>query len=295
MAKIGRTYAMTIQVADDAAPNNTVVVRYPLTLNLDVRRSTLSSANTGHFLLYNLKEDTRRRVLKDRWVTAIKDRRTIVLNAGYVSEPKLPIIFKGDIRWAYSYRQKQDWVTEIEAFDGGDAILNGQASLSAPTGYDIRSVIRNLIGSMPGVTAGAIGDVGSSQNARGISVSGNSWDAVKQVAPNAESFIDNGVANVLAKNEYVNDAGQIFLISSASGLLETPRKYEDRIDVKIIFEPRMKVGMLVQIQSLEAFYNGVFCVKGVQHTGMISGAFAGQLYTTLSVWRGTEGLKGVNG
>ena len=97
------------------------------------------------------------------------------------------------------------------------------------------------------------------------------------------------------KNEYLASAGEVFVISSQTGLLETPRKFDDRIDVKILFEPRMRVGMLVKIQSLETYYNGLFSVKGVTHAGVISGAVGGQLYTTLSVWRGTEGLKGVNG
>lgn len=322
--KFGRTYTMQIQrtpgvvvnsdnqVLDAAASTqstltfaasttlvNAIVIRYPITLDLHVERSTLSSCNVGHFVIFNLSENTRKQIFKDRFQTDLSNTRQILLYAGYQSEltkgATLPLIFAGQIRWAYSYRRKQDWVTEIEAFDAGDSILNGQASISQPAGYDIRQVIRSLLGSIPGIKVGAVGDVGASPNGRGISISGNSWDAVKQLAPQAESFIDNGVANVLGKNEYLASNGQVFVISSQTGLLETPRKYEDRIDVKILFEPRVRVGMLVQIRSEETYYNGLFSVKGVNHSGTISGAVNGQLYTTLSVWRGTEGLKGVNG
>lgn len=311
--KFGRTYSMQIQrspgvsasslaslnFAVSASLPNAIVVDYPLTLELHVERSTLSSCNVGHFVVFNLSEDTRRQIFKDRFQTDLSSTRQILLYAGYQSQlvkgATLPLIFSGQIRWAYSYRRKQDWITEIEAFDAGDSILNGQAAISQPAGWNVRYVIRSLLGSIPGIRVGAIGDVGSSQNSRGLALSGNAWEAIKQIAPGAEAFIDNGVANVLAKNEYISTAGEVFVISSQTGLLETPRKYEDRIDVKILFEPRMRVGMLVKIQSEETYYNGLFSVKGVNHSGVISGAVAGQLYTTLSVWRGTEGLKGVNG
>lgn len=289
----------TLNFASSASLRNAIVINYPLTLELHVERSTLSSCNIGHFVILNLSENTRRQIFKDRFQTDLSNTRQMLLYAGYQSEltkgATLPLIFSGQIRWAYSYRRKQDWVTEIEAFDAGDAILNGQATISQPSGYNIRDVIKSLLGTIPGIKVGAVGDVGSSQNGRGIAVSGNSWEAIKQLAPDAEAFIDNGVANVLAKNEYLNSNGAVFVISSQTGLLETPRKYDDRIDVRILFEPRMRVGMLVQIQSAETYYNGIFSVKGVTHQGTISGATSGQLQTTLCVWRGTEGLKGVNG
>lgn len=289
----------TLNFASSAALQNAIVVRFPLTLELHVERSTLSSCNIGHFQIFNLSEDTRRQIFKDRFQTDLSSTRQMLLYAGYQSElvkgQTLPLIFSGQIRWAYSYRRKQDWVTEIEAFDAGDSILNGQASISTPAPYQLRDVIRGLLRTIPGIKVGAIGDVGSNGSARGISVSGNSWEAIKQLAPDAEAFIDNGVANVLNKNEYLAQGGAVFVISSQTGLLETPRKFDDRIDVKILFEPRMRVGMLVKIQSVETYYNGLFSVKGVTHAGVISGAVGGQLYTTLSVWRGTEGLKGVNG
>ena len=279
--------------------SNAVIVDFPLTLNLHVQRSTLSSSNTGHFTIYNLQDATRRQILKDWFDNDVNHMRKMILYAGYLSETQqgktIPAIFHGDIQWAYSYRQKQDWITEIEAFDGGDALQNGQVDVSAPSGYDLKSVIASVIGTLPGVSQGVIGNVAAAQSSRGLCLSGNSWEVLKKLAPDAEVYVDDEKVNVMAKNDYIQTGAAVPLISSDTGLLETPRKFNDRIEVKILFEPTMRVGMLVKIQSIETFYNGLFCVKGVTHSGTISGAIGGQMITTLSVWRGTEGLKGVNG
>ncbi len=316
--KFKRTYQMTIQTGDGDALSinqndnvqtdgevtfanrpgtqriggNAVIVSYPLTLDLEIRRNTLASANTAHFKIYNLKQDTRRKVLHDRYDTLTY--RQIILNAGYELEPRLPVIFQGNIIYAYSYRQKQDWVTEIEAFDGGFGRINGQVSSTVPAGYDIRSVIADVVRSIPKVALGSVGDVGVEQNSRGLVIMGNSWDVInQQIAPDANAFIDNEKAYVIGKNEYLESPNEPFVISPETGLLETPRRYNALLQVPILFEPRMRVGMLVEIRSAETYYNGQYVVIGVDHVGQISGAVGGRLITTISVWKGTDRLVGV--
>lgn len=310
--KFGRTYRMNIQVSDSqplarvlgiAVPvqgngplssnPEAVNVAYPMTLFLDVQRNTLASANKGYFKIMNLKEDTRRKILHDRYDTLTY--RQLVLSAGYESDPKLPIIFQGNILSAYSYRQKQDWVTEIEALDGGFGIINGQISSSVPAAQNnARDVIAAAIRTMPNVALGDVGDIAPPEvNARGLAVMGNSWDVVNAMAPDASVFVDGERANVIGKNEYIPASDEPFVISSETGMLETPRRFDARLDVKMMFEPRLKIGMLVELQSLETYYNGLYSVIGVTHRGVISGAVNGELTTIVSVWKGTSQLKAV--
>lgn len=269
-----------------------VNVAYPLTLYLDISRNTLASANKGYFKIINLKEDTRRKILHDRYDTLTY--RQLVLTAGYETDPKLPIIFQGNILSAYSYRQKQDWVTEIEALDGGYGIINGQISATIPTGYSVKSVIEAAVRTMPNVALGSVGDVApSDQNSRGLTLMGNSWDVVNGLAPDANAFVDGERVNVIGKNEYIPSDDEPFVISSETGMLETPRRYDARLDVKIIFEPRLRIGQLVELRSQETYYNGLYSVIGIKHTGVISGAVNGDLTTLVSVWKGTSQLKAV--
>jgi len=104
---------MSVQVSD----TEFVSIASPITLQLNVIRNTLASANTGTFRIYNLKPETRNRIFHDRNSTTVL--RKIKVQAGYEDESPLPTIFLGDIQTAYSSRQGADWVTEIQAFDSG--------------------------------------------------------------------------------------------------------------------------------------------------------------------------------
>lgn len=291
--KFGRTYELTIQVTNDPiSSGNAIIVKYPITLYLDVQRSTLGSSNRAFFRIMNLNEESRRRIFHDRNSTAVF--RQIILSAGYESDPQLPVIFQGNILQAYSYRQKQDWITEIEAFDGGFGRINGQVSMTVPSGFDIKDLLANVIRTMPNVMVGAIGNVApTDQSSRGTTLMGNSWELINQLVPDANAFIDNEKANVIGKDEYIISEDDPFPISAQTGLLETPRRYENRLDVKIMFEPRMSIGKLVLLQSLETYYNGLYAVNGVTHRGIISGAMGGELVSVLNLWKGTSVLVGV--
>ncbi len=290
--KFQRIYKMTVQISDTEA----IEVDYPLTLVLDVSRNTLASANKGHFQLYNLKPDTRLKIFHDRYDTLTY--RQIRLQAGYKDESPLPIIFQGNIIQASSYRSGTNWITEIEAFDGGFGILNGQVSQTVPAGWDLPKIIKAALGGLPNVKVGAIGDL-EQQNSRGITMMGNAWDVANRIASgqDAVAFIDNEQANLLKKNEYIADAGGIVLISSATGLLQTPRRFDARIDVEILFEPRLAVGQIVQLESQEKifnqFNNGRYQVIGITHRGTISGAVSDRMTTIASLWLGTSQLQAV--
>lgn len=285
-----RTYTLTVE-----GTNDTHVIEYPLTLTFNISRNVLASANTAHITIYNLREAVRRDIFQDRFdLPSIANLRTIQLEAGYENEPSLPTIFRGDIRWAYSYRVGVNWLTEIEAFDNGGAILNGQYSTTRGAGWNVRDVLKDIIGSMPGTSVGAISDF-TSQNSRGLTLVGNSWDLVNRVVKiDGSAFIDNGSAHVLKPNDYIDGYNAEFpLITSETGMKGTPRRYNSVLEVPVIFEPRAKVGQIVEINSLAREYNGIYKVNGVKHDGMISGAEAGDAETTLSLFLGTSRLVAV--
>lgn len=286
--KFGRVYRLTLEVSD----TETVVMEYPLTLIFEVSRNTLASANRGHFQIYNLKPDTRLKIYHDRYDTLTY--RRLILQAGYEDESPLPTIFRGNVIQASSYRSGTNWITEIEAFDGGFGIINGQVSQTVPAGWDLPQIIKAVLGGLPNVTVGAVGDL-AQQNARGVTLMGNSWDAANRIAAgqDAVAFVDNEQANLLKKNEYIAGAGSIDLITSETGLLQTPRRYDARLDAEILFEPRLVVGQIVQLQTLEQVYNAQYQVVGVTHRGTISGAVCDSAVTVASLWLGTSKLVAV--
>lgn len=342
MSKFGLTYILTVQTSSrvmalgqaqggtfpvnqstldptltlSTRENNALIIKYPMTLTFSIERNTLASANSGRFRVYNLAPDTRQRIFHDRNETF--NYKQIILQAGYDGDTKLPIVFQGNIMAAYSWREGVNWITEIEAFDGGFGTINGQSNLTVPSGYSVPALLRSLIQSIPNVAVGAIGTFQPEDNPRGITLSGNTWDIVNNLKGNADAFIDQEKAFVLGQNDYLKSsanaflgaqptgqtledgtvvttpADNAFLISAASGLLGTPRRYNVRLDVDILFEPQIGVGNLAKLVSLEPVFNGLYKVSGIAHRGTISGAL-GSVTTTVNLWKGTALLTPVVG
>ena len=313
--KFGRTYKLEIDVPfstlgmseetgtsvlfSSLIPNpqdfNKVIIQAPadnpyamITLDFKIVRSALSNANTGSFTIYNLAPPTRKLIHHDWWETLRYQR--IILSAGYMGQPKIPIIFQGNIQSAQSYRQGNNWLTNIEAYSGIYGMQNGQVSLSLKSGFNLNQVLKTAIGTMPNVVLGALGNFTPAQSGRGVSACGNSWDVIQNLVPTAESFIDNEKVNILNPADYISLPGQILEISSQSeGILGTPKRYQDRTDVDIIFEPNIQVGQLVNVISEETEFSGQYIVKGINHRGTISGAVDGGVVTTLNLWQNGSG------
>jgi len=285
--KFGRTFAMKVQIDNDL---NAAEIDYPMTIEFNVIRNTFASANTGSFTIYNLGPDRRRQIYHDRYDTL--NYRQIILQAGYTSQKNTPLatIFQGNIRSAYSFKRKQDWTTVIEGFDGGFGILNGQASVSLGAGWDVNAAVRQMVGGMPNVSAGTIA-LPAIQNSRPLSLFGNAWDIIRRLTGNNTTFIDGEKVNAVAQGTYITPPDGVPLISSDTGLLGTPRKLGALLEVDMVFEPRIVINQLVQLQSAETYYSGQYAVMGITHRGTISGAICGDAISTLSLWSGTEALQ----
>lgn len=282
--KFGRTYKLSVQ-----GQNFPWTINFPTTLVFDVERNTFASANKGTFTLCNLSKSAQRDIYFDRFVN---DRRLkLTLQAGYVGSPVLPTIFQGDVRVAWPQRQGVNWITQIEAFDGGFALYNAMSGpLSIPSGYTLKQAATGLVSSMApyGVTLGKVSDV-SLPNSRGLSFTGTCWDCLKGLVPgDGQLFIDNGVANILNPEDYIVTP-TVPVISPATGLVGTPRKQGNLIACTMLFDPQYVVGQLANLQSLETWMNNPrLKVVGIHHYGKISAVEGGNLYTDLALFSGYD-------
>lgn len=281
--KFGRNYELYLEL--DPVTKDTVIIRPPLTLQFNIVRNTLASMNTAHFSVFNLTEQTRRKIFHDRYDT--QTYRRVVLKAGYGSD--LAIVFRGQMRMANSVRRGVDWITNIECFDGADAVLNGFSSQTFPAETPKKDMIRTLLKDMPNLVGFTVGEL-NDKTSRGVPVAGNTWAQINSMLSDDEhAFIDNEKAVVKKHNECL--AGDIAVINSDTGLLETPCRQDARLDVKVIFEPRAAVGQIIQLESLETVYNGQYEILGFTHAGQISEALCGEASTTLNLWLGTQTLR----
>jgi hypothetical protein len=282
--KYDRQYKLLIQKRD----GTTLIIQLPFTVEFDIHRNSLSSANVGQIRIYNLSPDNRSQIRRDQF--DFGDQRRVQLLAGYGRN--LSLAFDGFITQAWSVREGNNMVTQIESFDGGYAYINAITGEQFVEQTPQQSIIDSLIKSLPGVTAGAIGEY-PGQISRGNSYSGSTTDLLAQITAGG-FFIDNGKAHCLNDDECLE--GDIPLINSQSGLLGTPVLEQTYINLEMLFEPSLKVGQQIQLETLTASaandpsqksFNGKHKVLSIKHRGTISSAVCGTAVTSLGLLPGS--------
>ena len=276
MTKFNRQYILTI-VFPTGSP---LTIQLPFTLEFDITRNTLTSANVCSIRLYNLAPLTRNQLLFN--CIDSSDFYGVILQAGYGPiipgfTPNLPVIFSGNITQAWSVREGTDFITTLECFDGGYAFTNGVTNQTFTAGTPNKTVITTLAKSLPKTTLGTIGNYPGSLS-KGNAVSGRTADILRNLTGGG-FFIDNGVANCLGNSEAFN--GPLPIIDSSTGLLGTPVRERTIVNFDMIFEPRLQCGQQIQVNSSTgANYNGTYVVKSIKHRGTISGAVSGDATTS---------------
>lgn len=270
----------------------------PLTLELDVTRAMFQGLGEGVFRIFNLNESTRRDIYQD-WNDQ-GSYRQVILRAGYRSwatvygppNPNgvqnlqsLPLIFSGNIMKAASQREGSSWVTTVTAWDGGHACSQSDVNTPLAPSIGTTQQFAQLIQAMGSTVAvGYIDPNLNSDLLRGVSLVGSPWNKIQQMANAlyATAFIDLGKVYVISNGSYIPDlTGGLDIISSSTGLLDTPMKQNTKIEFPIIFEPRLKIGQQVILQSIETVNNGSYAIAGLDHVGTISDAVGGNLRTTV--------------
>ena len=278
MDKFGRNYLLLVEKTN----GETLEIQPPFTVEFDIHRNSFSSANVCSIRIYNLSPNNRNQITKDQFDTL--DNRTIEFRAGYGDN--LSIAFKGMITQAWSVREGTNFITQIESYDGGFAYLNAVTDAQFPAGTPNDSIIDTFAADLEkyGVSKGVIAQIGDTIP-RGNAYSGSTTEIMREYT-NGSFYIDNSKCNVIGEDQCID--GSIPVINSQSGLLGTPLKENQYITFEMIFEPGLKIGQLIEIQSEGATrFNGTHKVVWLKHTGMISDAVCGNAITSVGVLSGS--------
>lgn len=289
MEKFQRDYELTVTGRSGMVHT----ISYPITVEFTVDRQNFSSCNTGHFILYNLSPLQRKDILRDNY----PGQADLLLrfNAGYRTLGTRPTIFQGSVVRAFSYRSQGDLITEIEGLDGIYGVEEAQVELkiTADT-WDTKKVIRSLASILAPkrLRIGAIGELNFKAPLRGKVWSGTIWEFFKHIVQDdGMAFIDLEKIHLLKKTEAFRAFGTLPKIDDSTGLLEVPRRQLNTIKFKMIFEPNLILGQLVDVRStLLEDNNGLWRVEGILHEGKISGAVDGGATTSITAWQSDAGF-----
>jgi len=170
--KFGRTYRLDVFTP----AGKQITIEPPLTLRFGLTRNTLASANTASLEIINLGPQTRNQIYKDRF--SIPNYWQVKLQAGYNN--RLHQIFTGNIFEAYSVKEKTEWKTILDCYDGLYAIQNGFTSMTVEKNTPKQNYIKQIINNLPGLVAGAMGSPSQGQSPRGKALVGQSYDLLNQ-------------------------------------------------------------------------------------------------------------------
>lgn len=280
--KFNRNYILTIDAPSFSTP---IVIALPFTMEFDIERNSYSSTNFASIKIYNLSKQHRNQIIHDQWDPSVEHTLYITLQAGYGVGPQFPIVFKGNATRAWSVRQGVDFITTIEAADGGTAFTNAVSNHTFGTNTPISQILTTLVNDLLpyGVSQGAVSNYLGTL-AKGGAYSGSTIELLTTLS-NGNFFIDNLIANVLLSTDAIG--GSNVVLNSSSGLLGTPIKETQWLLVDMLFEPRLAIGTLIQLDSLTASnYNGPHAVKSIRHHGMISPAVCGDAITSVGLYAG---------
>lgn len=268
--------------------NETAVqIKNPFTLVMNIRREIMSTINSATFQIYNLSQDIRNQVYRDKY--SWWGLKRVTLKAGYASQGPLPVVFDGNAYSITSYRAQgtTNYITEIEAYDWDFPVRSALTSQSYDKPVKTQQIIDQLIKDIINMgtsehhmNRGYIRQFEGEQ--RGTVISGKSWERLTTETKNL-CFIDNGNIHVLADNEYI--PGSELVVNAESGLLGAPKRSETSVLAEILFEPSLIMGQKVTLSTIsQNKFNGDYKVYGINHTGIISDAVSGKCQTNLSLY-----------
>ena len=275
MDKLHRNYILKVE----SIAGTMITITPPFTIEFDITRNVLSSSNICSIRIYNLSKTRQGEIRKD--ITNYTQFRKVELFAGYGQN--MPKIFSGNITQAWSVREGNNMISQIECFDGGFAYNNAKSDSVVPIANTKKvDVYKALIQTLPNVTVGKIGSYTGSIG-RGQAFPGSTISNLQNELGN-NFFIDNGVANILNVNECLE--GKIKTINSSVGLLGTPIREQYYINFDMIFEPNVICGQKISLESsTQANFNGDYKIIAIKHRGMISDSVSGEAITSLKLMR----------
>jgi len=280
--KFDRRYKLVVDLDPRSSPPGAdkATIELPFTCEFTVTRQTLASGQTATIRIFNLKDQTRNALYKDPFDTTVI--RYLQFFAGYADF--MPQVFYGLIQQAISWRDGVNTITEFTCNSMEFAAPNAQVDLTVAPGATAAQILALLNQRLPGFSTQPVIGRFPAVFPRATVLSGGVWQIVQQVS-NGLAIVDNNRLIALNDNEAVANAS-IPLLNAASGILGTPKRGQQGVEVSMIFEPRLTLQQVVQLQStFNPIFDGTYKVQGFKHAGTISPRVCGNCQTECTLFR----------
>ncbi len=285
MGKLNRIYRLTVQLQDEQGKNinQALEIQNPFTVKFSVDRSIYAGLNSLDIDIYNLSPKNRNLLFQDVYGDRDGNYRNVILESGYQGQG-MSVIFNGNVWSAYSKRNGVDVITHIYAIDGLST-QSGMINTTLKSGTTAQEVIQAAAGQLKDLKTGTM-NIPDHTFDRPVVLAGNAYKILKTYSDD-NVFVDMKTIHIMKPNDAIE--GVIPLITDSSGLLATPERQDATLTIRMIFEPRLQIGQLIQVKSeIAPQFDGVYKIYGIKHNGTISDAVAENCTTTIQLQVGSQ-------
>lgn len=212
-----------------------------LRVQFEVAKTIEAAPNVAVIKVFNLHPDNEAKIKNEF--------DEVLLNAGY--EGAMRLVFRGNIKHVYRYREKNDYITEIEAGDGDKDFRSAVMNETLAAGTTTAQLVDRAVGSFKGVGGTAKGHVQVNDRARlrGKVISGNTRDVLNDVAreSGANWSIQDGQLVIVSTNDVL--PGQAVVIRADTGMLGAPEINDKGIAVRCLMNPMLRINGAIQLDN----------------------------------------------
>lgn len=259
--RFDRNFILTVGLGSQAA-----TIRPPMRVVFKIEKNGGSGGlNSANIQIYNLKDSTRSKLFKS------KEEQTplpVELQIGYGDD--LGVIFRGSVQEGTLQRNGPDFISTLQCLDGGDTLY----SFTSATVRSKDAVFQAATKDMPRTKRGKI--TPQKEIIRPRILVGNSLQIITDnLNPGEKWFIDNEKLNILKDNEVLSS--YIPVVSARTGLKNTPKIENLRVEFDTLMNPSLKIGHLCRLESLTAGkLNGIYKLDQMTYNGDNYGDIWGQ-------------------
>lgn len=212
-----------------------------LRIQFEIAKTVESSPNVAIIRIYNLASINEEKIKNEF--------DEIWLNAGY--DGAMLLIFRGNIKHVYRYREKNDYITEIEAADGDKDFRNAIMNETLAAGTTNAQIVDRAVKSFKSNGGTIKGHVQINDRARlrGKVVSGNTRNVLSDIAKEsgANWSIQDGQLIIVKVSGVLPD--EAIVITSETGMLNAPEVNDKGIAVKCLLNPQLRVNGAIRLDN----------------------------------------------
>lgn len=232
-----RQYKRHAQVIVGSGGDGLLIER--LRIVFEVVKDHQCAPNSATIKIYNLN-DFNQAAIREEY-------KDVILNVGY--EGAEGVLFRGNIRHVYRYREKNDWVVEIDCGDGDRDFVGAVVNETMAAGVSDQVLVDRVVRGFSTTKKGVVSGLGTTKRLRGKVVSGNARDVLSDISRqhNSTWSIQDGRLQIVKADGVL--PSQAILVNSDTGMLSAPQQDDKGIKVDTLLNPLYQVNGRIKLDN----------------------------------------------